>query len=152
MSRHFDSDFIQDAMARIKRIPSDAKPKWGTLNRAGLIEHFIWVLRHSMGRSKQMPFVGNWVSRKIAAPLVLSGIVPIPKNIRFPKWIRKTGFDGREPGDEETLHALMEEYISLVQADELTPAPHPAFGDIGVDGWDRMHVHHFEHHFKQFGV
>lgn len=149
---HMDNDFVVEIMARLKRIPANAKPKWGTLDRQGLVEHFIWTLRHSMGRSKTVPYMGNWVSKWIFAPLVLNGIVPIPKNIQFPKWLKETGFNGREPGDEETLHALLEEYLNLVQADELTPNLHPAFGDIGVDGWDKLHVRHFEHHFKQFGV
>ena len=35
---------------------------------------------------------------------------------------------------------------------ELVTGLHPVFGDIGVDGWDRLHVRHFEHHFTQFGV
>lgn len=152
MQRHLDADYVNDVMARLKRIPADAKPKWGTLDRQGLVEHFIWVIRHSMGRSTTVPFVGNWLSKTLGRALILNGIVPIPKNIQFPGWLRKTGFNGREPGDEETLHALLEEYLNLVQADELTPGIHPAFGDIGVDGWDRLHVRHFEHHFRQFGV
>lgn len=150
--RHLDGDYVEELMTRLKRIPHDAKPAWGTLDRQGLVEHFIWVLRHSMGRSTTVPHLGNWATRWFLAPLVLNGWVPIPKNVKFPKWLRKTGFDGREPGDEETLHALLEEYLNLVQADELRPAKHPVFGDIGVDGWDRMHVRHFEHHFRQFGV
>jgi hypothetical protein len=152
MSQHLDNDYVLEVMARLKKIPHDAKPLWGTLDRAGLVEHFIWVVRHSMGRSKTVPFVGNWASRWILRPLILNGIVSIPKNIAFPRWLRETGFNGRERGDEETLHALLEEYLNLVQADELVPGLHPAFGNIGIDGWDRLHVLHFEHHFKQFGV
>lgn len=150
--RHLDNDYVEEVMARLKDIAPDAKPAWGTLDRQGLVEHLIWTVRHSMGRSTTVPFLGNWVSRLIFAPLVLHGIVPIPKNVKFPRWLTKSGFNGREPGDEETLHALLEEYLNLVQADELNPAKHPVFGDIGVDGWDRMHVRHFEHHFRQFGV
>lgn len=152
MTRHLDNDYVIDLMDRLKRIPPDARPQWGTLDRQGLIEHFIWFVRHSMGRSKRVPYMGNWISRFIIAPLIMNGIVPIPRNLQFPKWLRETGFNGREPGDEETLHALLDEYLQLVQADEFTPAAHPAFGHIGVDGWDRMHVRHFEHHFRQFGV
>jgi len=152
MRRHLDTDYVNEFMARLGRIPSDAKPAWGKLDRQGLVEHFIWVVRHSMGRSKTVPYFGNWVSHNIVGPIFLSGWLPFPKNIQFPRWLQETGFNGREPGDEETLHALLEEYLNLVQADELTPGLHPAFGNIGVDGWDRLHVLHFEHHFKQFGV
>ena len=54
--------------------------------------------------------------------------------------------------DTETLHAVLETYLELVQAGELVPRAHPVFGDIGVDGWANLHIAHFEHHLKQFGV
>ncbi len=46
----------------------------------------------------------------------------------------------------------MEEYLAAVETGELRPAPHTLFGDIGIDGWARLHVRHFEHHLKQFGL
>jgi len=150
--KHLDMDYLEDLMARLRRIPPDATPLWGVLRRDSLIEHLIWTVKHSMGRSNQVPYVGNWFTKTIARPLILHRIVPMPRNIKFPAFLVRRGVTGREPGDDETLHALLEEYLNLVQADELRPAPHPAFGPIGVDGWDRLHVLHFEHHLKQFGV
>ncbi|MBI4558849.1 MAG: DUF1569 domain-containing protein [Candidatus Hydrogenedentes bacterium] len=32
----------------------------------------------------------------------------------------------------------------------MQPEPHPYFGDIGIDGWSKLHVRHFEHHLRQF--
>jgi len=149
---HMDSTYVNQAILRLKKIPDDATPKWGKLRKDSLICHLIWALKHSMDRSKQVPIMSNFFTAKIIAPLVLNGIVPIPKNVKLPKSVRNGGATMQEPGDMETLQALLEEYIALVQADELKTAHHPAFGDIGVDGWDKMHVRHFEHHFKQFGV
>jgi hypothetical protein len=150
--KHMDGQYIKEVIERLKRIPDDAKPKWGTLDKAGVIRHLIWVIHHSMGRSKQMPYLGNFITVHLVAPLVLNGFIPIPKNVKAPKHVVAAGATLQDPGDLETLQALLEEYISLVQADELKPSFHPAFGYIGVDGWDKMHVLHFEHHLKQFGV
>lgn len=150
--RHLDSDFIHEIMERLGRITPEAVPQWGQLRRDTLIEHLIWVVLHSMGRSKRVPFFGNCVTRRIIGPAFLTGIFPIPKNLPLPKALAAQGVVAREPGDLNTLRALLEEYIRLVQADELTPGPHPAFGHVGVDGWDRLHVMHFEHHLRQFGV
>ena len=149
--RHFDADFIRDFMERFKSIQTDSVPKWGSLRRGTLIEHLVWALRHAMGRSAQVPHFGTWFTRNIVGKAFLAGLLPMPRNIQFPKHLRDQGITAREPGDIETLEALLEEYVNLVQADELKSAPHPVFGDIGVDGWDRMHVRHFEHHLKQFG-
>ena len=151
--QHFDGDFAEYVVRRIGDIPPDARPRWGDLNRDGLVEHFIWAMRHSMGRSRTIPFVGNCVTRYVARPLVLSGLLPLPKrNGWTARILQQQGLRTREPGDLETLHALVEEYLGLVQADELEPAPHPTLGRLDIDGWDRFHVIHFEHHLNQFGM
>ena len=51
-----------------------------------------------------------------------------------------------------SLAALLDEYLALVQSGELKTGLHPVFGDIGIDGWARVHVLHFEHHCRQFGL
>ena len=149
---HFDTDYMERLIARIGRIAPDTVPRWGVLRRDTLIEHLIWVVLHSMGRSNQMSFQGSWFSVHVMGPLLMHGLISIPKNIQIPKKLREEGVTMREPGDMDSLRHLLEEYLNLVQADELHPAPHPVFGDIGIDGWDRAHVLHFEHHLRQFGV
>jgi hypothetical protein len=150
--QEFDAEYGRRVIERLREIAPDAQPEWGSMSRDALFEHLVWALRHSMGRSHQVPYSGNWVSSHLIGPLVVGGWLPIPKNLRFPKHLRQQGITGRESGDLETLEGLMEEYLNLIQADELQPAPHPFFGAIGVDGWARMHVRHFEHHCRQFGV
>jgi oxepin-CoA hydrolase/3-oxo-5,6-dehydrosuberyl-CoA semialdehyde dehydrogenase len=149
---HLDTDCVERFIARLGRIAPDAVPRWGVLRRDTLIEHFVWVVRYAMGRSSQVPFSGNWLTVHLVGPLFLRGLLPIPRNLQIPRALRERGVTLREPGDLETLRRLLEEYLNLVQADEFRPAPHPIFGDIGVDGWDRLHVRHFEHHLRQFGV
>lgn len=150
--QHFDADYADDVIRRLEAIPDDTTPRWGRLRKPELIEHLIWTVQHSMGRSHQMKFMGNWFTRKVVAPIILRGFVRMPKNLRLPKRLETRGVTLREPGDIETLANLLDEYITLVQADELRTAMHPVFGDIGIEGWDRLHVLHFEHHLRQFGV
>jgi len=150
--QHFDSDYGAELIERIQRIPEDAVPRWGKMRKNDLIEHLIWVLHHSMGRSTQVPDFGNWFSRTVLKKLALLSIMPIPKNMKLPGQLTDRGIIAQEPGDLETLQAIIEEYLHLVQADELEPAPHPYFGPLTVDEWDIIHVKHFEHHLKQFGV
>lgn len=149
---HFDGDYAEEIVDRLGKIRKDAQPRWGELNRDGMIEHLIWALRHSMGRSRTIPFVGNCFTRYVARPLILAGAMPLSRNSRAFQTLQRQGLQTREPGDLETLHALVEEYLGLVQADELQPAPHPTLGRLDIDEWDRFHVIHFEHHLKQFGM
>ena len=78
--------------------------------------------------------------------------MPIPKNIKLPEQLAKQGIQLSEPGDMETLQALVEEYLRRVQDDELVPYPHPFLGKMNIDDWDQLHVLHFEHHLRQFNV
>jgi hydroxymethylglutaryl-CoA reductase len=150
--QHLDSDYMEELIARLAAIPPDAEPAWGSLRRDTLIAHLLWIVRHSMGRSRKIPFYGNWMTRHVIAPLVLRGFLPIPGNRRLPRPLREQGLTDRESGDLEDLHALLEDYLNLVQADEFIAAPHPIFGDIGADGWEQIHIRHFEHHCRQFRV
>lgn len=149
--RNFDHDFVEDVVRRLRTIPADAKPRWGTMSRDQLFGHLIMVMRYCMGRGPELPDKSTWVSRNLIRPLILNGLVPIPKNVRLPR--PKSAPAPAEPaGDLETLHAVLEEYLSAVETGQLHPPPHFFFGDLGVDGWAKMHVHHFEHHLKQFGA
>lgn len=150
--RHLDIDYVEEIIVRLRAIPGDAVPRWGELRKPGLVEHLVWSVRHSMGRSQQVRYAGTWFTSHVMRPLLLHGIIRIPRNLKVPPELAARGVTLREHGDLETLHALLEEYLNLVQADELRPAMHPVLGVLGVDGWDRLHVLHFEHHLKQFGA
>ena len=147
--RHFDHDYVEEIVRRLRTLKSDAKPAWGAMSEPQMVGHLIETMHYSIGRGPTYAIRTNWLKRHVVAPLIINGIVKIPKNINVPRPHDATILP---VGDVETLHAVLDEYLSLVQADEVTPAPHPAFGVIGVDGWAKMHVVHFEHHLTQFGV
>ncbi len=144
--RHFDHDYAEEVLERLSSIPPDAKPRWGGLTREQLYAHLTNALRYSMGRSGEPMNHSTWLSRNIIGPLILHGLLRIPKNVRIP------GLGDIPDGSLETLQAVTEDYLNLVQADEFDPFPHVYFGDLGVDDWARLHVAHFEHHLRQFGV
>lgn len=147
---HFDHDFLIEVIDRLQRVKPDAKPLWGTLTPARMIAHLIGAVRYSMGKAGDLPDKSNWFTRRILAPLIMRGFVKIPKNV---KGATPDGpVTTPNQADLETLHAVLEDYLALVQAGEFEPRRHPLFGHVGVDGWDRLHVLHFEHHLRQFNV
>ena len=140
--RHFDGDFVEDALRRLHHLDPQAKPASGRLESREVIPRLLGYLKYSMGRHGHMPYRGNWFTRHIVGPLVLHGLLPFPEN--------DCKVASSAPGGIEALETLLHEYLGLVQAGEFSPKVHPSYGDIGVDGWARMHVHHFEHRMKQF--
>jgi hypothetical protein len=145
--RHFDHDYVTNVIARLGKIRPDATPAWGRLTPRGMIQHLADAVRYSMGKGDDLPDASTWFTRNVAAPLILNGIIRIPRNAKEPGYTSRGGRD-----DLESLHAILEEYLGLVQAGEFEARRNPVLGDIGVDGWARLHMVHFEHHLRQFGV
>ena len=150
--RSFDHDYAGEVIQRMRELKRDSKPQWGRLSAAGMVRHLGDSIRYSMGRRGKQAFKGNWFTRRIIGPLIMNGIIRMPKNVKLDFPMARPEELSALEGEVETLQALMEEYLDAVQAGELSPEPHMAFGDIGVDGWAKLHVAHFEHHLRQFGI
>jgi len=148
--KDFDHDFVAEVINRLGRIAPDALPRWGKMMPQDVVAHLVDIVLFSMSKGGDMRDVSNWFSRSVAGPLILSGLVRIPKNLKIPQTTNKPPRTG--PDDLETLHAVLDDYLGLVQTGALQPKRHPALGDLGVDGWAKLHVLHFEHHLRQFGV
>ena len=147
----FDNHFVEEVIERLGNLKPDTMPAWGKMSPAEMICHLIGALRYSMGREGKGYFIGNFFSTRILAPIVLSGFFRLPKNLNM-KDTKGEMVVFRFPGDLETLHAILLEYLDLVQTGELEPEQHPVFGDLGIDGWAKLHVIHFEHHMRQFRI
>lgn len=148
--RAFDHDYVNELITRLGRIDPESTPRRGTMSRDKMIAHLCATVRFAKGKGPPLPYVGNWFSCRVLGPLVLNGILKLPTNVGIPQ---PAGEPAAAPhGDIEALHAELEDYLNLVQAGALSPPPHPLFGDIGIDGWARLHVLHFEHHLRQFGA
>lgn len=148
-ARFFDYDFMEDAVDRLAGLPNDRVPKWGRMHASELVPHLTHVLQYSMGRLGSLPFVGNAVTANVEGPLVLAGWIPLRRNLDLPQPCGGITSDGAAL---ETLHAVMDDYMYAAQTGELVPARHARYGDIGIDGWGRLHVMHIEHHLRQFDL
>lgn len=146
--RDFDRDFAAEVIDRLAELPADRVGNWGVMKAPDLVPHLTHAMLWSMGRREAPAFVGNWVTKNLVWPAFRLGLLSIPKNVKIP--IR----DGAaNPNDSlADLQQVLADYLSEAELGALKTAPHPLFGDIGVDGWALLHVKHFEHHFKQFDL
>ena len=148
----FDHDYAETLVERLRALPEDTKPRWGSLTPPGMVRHVTNLMRYSMGKGEECPFTGNWFSKNVIGPLLVNGIMRMPKNVK----VRGMKMDQAQlaplAGEVETFHAVLDEYLDAVQSGALLPKIHPYFGDLGVDGWAKCHVMHIEHHMRQFGA
>ena len=146
--RPFDQSYVDDIVRRLGSLPADAKPAWGRMTPRQLYAHLTTAVRYALGKEPETPNEGGFFGRWIAGPLILNGIIKIPKNQKAPKM-----YDRQPPeADIESLRAELQEVLDRINAGTLRPIPHPFFGDFGVSGWTKLSVIHAEHHARQFGV
>lgn len=148
---HFDHDYVNECAERLSALPHDTTPAWGRMTPEELPSHLAGLLLYSMGRSEPLGDRSNWIQRNVLKRLLFWGVMPIPKNIKVSA-VAAERIAPPKPYDVESLHALMDEYLSLVLTDGIEPPPHPLLGAFSVDDWAHFHCLHFEHHFKQFGI
>jgi len=148
--QHFDGDYVEWVLERLGRAPGQSADRGAPASVAAVMAHLRVSVERSMGRIPQEPFRGSWFSVHVLGPLALGGLVPLPGDGERPE-DPSGGQEGRE-GETAALKAVLEEYLALVQADELPPTTHPLYGPLDVAGWERFHLRHFEHHLARLGV
>jgi len=143
--------YAENVTSRLAALSPDRQPEWGKMTVPQLHGHLTAVVRYSMGDGEAMPVRGNWRSKYIFRPLILNGVVKIPRNIKIPRPKGKPA----PPMPEGTLEDLV---IAMARFNEAQTEPsgpshpHPFFGHLGLAGWAKFHYRHFEHHLQQFGV
>lgn len=148
----FDRAFIDATMKRLERLTPESKPLWGEMTCPQMMGHLNMTIIYSMGKLPAFPSMDNWRSRNIIAPLILNGIIKLPKNLKPP---RPAGTPPPPPppdGNKALLKNVMEMFLKGMEEGSFKAPAHPAFGDIGAAGWAKMHVVHTDHHLRQFGV
>ena len=145
MTMNFDDTFVADTTRRLEDLPADKKPLWGLLTAPGLLGHLTEAVRYSLGLQGDIPQHDTFVSRNIIRPLILNGVIPIPKGVMGVELPFETG-------DLETLKLAMSELVDALEQKKSVNKPHPLFGPLTVNQWERFHVLHFQHHLKQFDL
>lgn len=148
----FDEAYVDYVVAKFRELPDDANPQWGQFTKPQVIGHLIGAVEYTMGRKGEAPIVGKGLRPKLALPLILAGLAPIPKNVKF----RDKDGAVRPPimseGDLDRLDAVMREFIEFAKDNSRALPPHPFFGRLDAKKWSKFHVFHFKHHMKQFGI
>ena len=144
--QHFDGDYVEWVLERISRTPR--RRSGGEVSPAAVMAHLRRSVERSLGRVPPEPFRGTWFSVHVLGPLVLGGWLPFSEEGDAMPPLP----DAAVEGETAALKAVLEEYLALVQADELPPGTHPLYGPLDVAGWERFHLRHFEHHLSRLGV
>jgi Protein of unknown function (DUF1569) len=149
---HFDASYLEEVARRVARLRPDARPRWGSLDGARMIQHLHGALRYSLGQLPEVKPLGRFTLRYLIGPLALHGLLPVPRNVTFRRPDGSVIPIPMQPGGAPELLAAGREFLERLADPEFHPPAHPAFGNLGPRGWSRLHYHHFQHHLGQFGI
>ncbi len=145
-------EFSQSVCERLETLDPAATGAWGKMTGREVVPHLIGTFKTSMGQLPPTGFQGNWFTTTLLPPIVFTGLMLPPHNIKTLDREGKTVPAVSEPGDTTKLFSIMQEYIDTEAAAALQCSTHPLFGNIGPHGWSKIHVLHCKHHLKQFGL
>lgn len=145
---NFDQAMIDRTIERMNRIDEDAKPLWGSMSPGQMRAHLVTAVRYPLGKDEPTPDEGNFLTKKILAPLFINGILKFPKNIAKPKLYDASA----QTAAVDELKAILDEFLAQLNSGSFDPPVHPALGDLGPVGWGKLHDVHADHHLRQFGV
>ena len=150
MGRRLNAETATEILDRLRAIPEDRAPKWGKFTLLQMFGHLNSTIQYTLGNTPLLPFVGNFKTQYIFAPLILNGIRAFPHDVRLP---RAEGRDEilKKESDVDEIAASIEAFLERAEKPRFHPPHHPFFGNIGAVGWSKFHYGHMDHHLKQFG-
>jgi hypothetical protein len=138
-------------LERLRSIPPDRVALWGTMSTPQMIGHLDTSLRYSRGELPPAPFVGGFKTQYVYGPLILNGIIRIPRGVKLPRR-GKTPAKPLAEGTIDQVETSLKAFLESVGEPDFRPLHHPFFGNFGAKGWGKFHVVHFDHHLRQFGA
>jgi len=137
-----------EVLRRIETLRSDAPAQWGKMNCAQMLAHCQKPLELALGelemrRSLIGRILGGWAKKKF----VVSD-APFGKNSPTDPEFRIAD----ECDFERERTGLVERIERYAERGVVTQAPHPFFGPLDAQEWDRLLWKHLDHHLRQFGA
>lgn len=151
----FNSETYHSLLARLEKLRSSDRPKWGIMNPAQMFKHLQLENDLALGNYHGKDH-SNFLREK-AFKLVIKGIMPLPavfSKLRMIKAIPELDV----VKSKIPVHSFEQEKKTLlVQFDKLFHAQkfaglHPAIGKMNREEWGYFYVWHTDYHLKQFGL
>ncbi|MBL7910600.1 MAG: DUF1569 domain-containing protein [Bacteroidia bacterium] len=150
MDSLFKTETKQQFIERINKLTPQSQAQWGKMNVGQMLTHAQKPFEIASG--KLVPKV-NALIKLLFGKSAKRSIVNDPqfkKNI--PTFAEAKITDERvfETEKQKLLESL--EYFHNKGPEGITKAPHPFFGAMTIEEWDKLQSKHLDHHLRQFGV
>lgn len=144
-----DAETRETFLRRIRALPADAKPRFGTLTAGRMLCHLLDGLKIAFGEVNPEP-VRSPLRNALGKWFVIWSPIPWPKGkIKAPP-----AFFWTPPGPElEADRERLLEYVRrFAKPEEISWGTSPFLGRLDAREWAALNARHLEHHLSQFGV
>jgi len=136
-------------LERIRALPPEARPRFGTLTADRMVCHLHDGLRIAFGELKP-PRQRTPLKNALGRWLVIWSPIPWPKGrIKAPPSFFATPPSPRFEEDREALLAAVRRFE---RPDDVAWGESPFLGRLGPRDWAALNARHLDHHLSQFGV
>ncbi len=143
-----DPEQRKDLMKRLRKIPADAKPKWGSLTPEKLAVHLRQAIRMSEDKI-DIQFKDSILNSRFGRWLIIDSPLPWPKGLAVQQdLLAGSAMDLKSAW--AALESEIEYFLRMERMGSGALGMHPVLGDLTFDQWCRLHHRHFTHHLKQF--
>ena len=149
MKSLFNQSDSAEIILRINKLTPNTKAQWGKMDVAQMMGHVATTLKTASGEMK--------LSRTFFG--MLFGAIAKKKLTSDKAW------DHNMPADKRFIVAdprnFEKEKVGLISAvhrfsrsgpEGVSKEPHPFFGSLTTEEWDRLMWNHLNHHLQQFGA
>jgi len=149
MKSLFDRNDNQEIINRLSKLTSGSQAQWGKMNVGQMLAHCKVPLQGALGDViPKRSFIGRLIGG-IAKKQVL-GDEPFKQGLPTDKSFVIT--DKREFEQERSALAKLVQRFQAVGHSGMSEEPHPFFGRMSAQDWDKLMWKHLDHHLRQFGV
>ncbi|MEM1448764.1 MAG: DUF1569 domain-containing protein [Planctomycetota bacterium] len=150
MDSLFDARGNGRVVERIRAISPDARAEWGKMSAPQALAHCRAAMDVAVGRATpKRSFIGLLLGG-IFRSKIIDG--PDPFRPNQPTDPRLVVADPDRLEDEKSALVASVQRFRELGPDGMPDGPHPFFGKLRPDQWDRLMSKHLDHHLRQFGA
>jgi hypothetical protein len=142
---------LEEILTILDRLESTTKPLWGNMSAQRMVEHLTDSIRIATGENPQDVLVAEEKLPRMIE--FLFSDKPMAKNIEVP--FAKADEELRNEDLELAIDELVDVFLNFEELYENNPNlkhPHPYYGPLNFEQWQRLNAKHLTHHFQQFGL
>lgn len=146
----FNPEYNQAIVDRISSLSPGSARQWGKMDVAQMLAHCVQPMKIAFREAKPKPGLIGFLFGKMAKRKYLIQGKDFEQNLpTHPTFVQ------REPRDFEEQRNLLISYVKRwIKEGEtaITTEPHPFFGKMSAEDWDKLMSKHLDHHLRQFSA